>query len=834
MRSADGLPTDAPDLADVYELAMSALPDTVFLATREGDLVWVCPNVERVFGRPADAIASEETVASFLGPGLVPTALFDGTAEIVENVETEAVDDDGAAHDLLVTVRRLDDASVEGVRRSATSAGSGDRRGGDEDVEGDDGDEDVEGDDGNAERYLYACRDVSERVALRSRLAEVSSRITDSFFSVDTDFRVEHANEQFASTVGRSVDEIVGERLWDLIDDPERLRAFEILPEALESGEPTSYEGYYEPLDIWYDVNVYPSETGLSVYSKDVTERKRRERALAESERRLGRLFEGSLDAVLVADDEGRYLDANPAACELFGVERDDLLGRTAADFAPPGFDFEAAWAAFLDAGEARGEFPLRRPDGEDRVAEFAARAGFGPGEHLSILRDVTDRVERERLMEAQRDRLRELAELNEFVRGVNRDLVAATTPEEVYASVCRRFADGASFEAAAVVGPDPSERVEVVAAAGVDPDAIGAVDPLRTALVAVDRRGEGRTVEVDADAAERLGLPGPSSLLCLPITAEGASHGVLVVVRADGEESGAAGSADEEREAIGGDGAAVDAGRGAGTDAESVAQERSLLLELAETVGMAVGAVTTRRLFHAETVVRVDVATRGGDDLYDVLAAASPGTRLAVVEIVPIAAHRQVHYLRVTGGSTDAVVGAGREQPAVERVRTLSTTAGDGGDGGDGGLVEVVVSGGSLVGDVLEGGGRLVRGRADGDRCEVTVELPPATDVGRFVRTLRRAHPGIELVGRRTETVAPGRDDRLDDGDRLTIPLPALTDRQRAALTAAHAAGYYDWPTRGTTAAELAESFGLSGSTFGQHLRVATGKLVAAFVDAT
>jgi hypothetical protein len=105
---------------------------------------------------------------------------------------------------------------------------------------------------------------------------------------------------------------------------------------------------------------------------------------------------------------------------------------------------------------------------------------------------------------------------------------------------------------------------------------------------------------------------------------------------------------------------------------------------------------------------------------------------------------------------------------------------------------------------------------------------------VGRFVRTLRRAHPGIELVARRTETVAPGRDDRLDDGDRLTIPLPALTDRQRAALTAAHAAGYYDWPTRGTTAAELAESFGLAGSTFGQHLRVATGKLVAAFVDAT
>ncbi len=38
------------------------------------------------------------------------------------------------------------------------------------------------------------------------------------------------------------------------------------------------------------------------------------------------------------------------------------------------------------------GEIALRRADGEIRVAEFRARAGFMPGQHLSILRDVTER----------------------------------------------------------------------------------------------------------------------------------------------------------------------------------------------------------------------------------------------------------------------------------------------------------------------------------------------------------------------------------------------------------------------------------------------------------
>lgn len=43
-------------------------------------------------------------------------------------------------------------------------------------------------------------------------------------------------------------------------------------------------------------------------------------------------LFEHAADAVLVADDSGVYLDANPAA-RMFGVDRDELIGRRVADF---------------------------------------------------------------------------------------------------------------------------------------------------------------------------------------------------------------------------------------------------------------------------------------------------------------------------------------------------------------------------------------------------------------------------------------------------------------------------------------------------------------------
>lgn len=124
-----------------------------------------------------------------------------------------------------------------------------------------------------------------------------------------------------------------------------------------------------------------------------------RDRSVADlraSEAKYRGLFERSGDAVLVADDGGGYVDANPAACELLGVPRDKVIGRSLMDFVVPSVnlpDPSAAWAAFLAAGELRGQVQIRRPDGTVREAEFVAKANFTPGQHLSVLRDETERI---------------------------------------------------------------------------------------------------------------------------------------------------------------------------------------------------------------------------------------------------------------------------------------------------------------------------------------------------------------------------------------------------------------------------------------------------------
>jgi two-component system, cell cycle sensor histidine kinase and response regulator CckA len=128
--------------------------------------------------------------------------------------------------------------------------------------------------------------------------------------------------------------------------------------------------------------------------------------AAAGDHRRLQAFFDHALDGILIAGDDGRYVDANRAACEILGYTREELLGRTPWQLAPEPNHAEAhaQWRDFIAQGEMRGMFQIRRGDGAIRDLSFSARAAVLPGLHMSIIRDVTEqrRIERQ-LLGAQR-----------------------------------------------------------------------------------------------------------------------------------------------------------------------------------------------------------------------------------------------------------------------------------------------------------------------------------------------------------------------------------------------------------------------------------------------
>jgi PAS domain S-box-containing protein len=162
--------------------------------------------------------------------------------------------------------------------------------------------------------------------------------------------------------------------------------------------------------------------------------------------RRLEMVFEHAQDAILLADDDGRYIDANPAACELLVRSREELLSLSVFDITPVP-DIETGrrmWREFIATGTMAGEYDLHRKDGRVLSTEFRAVANIQPGVHLSILRDVSAR----KRAEAERRRFESLAESSAdfigmctpdrkvlYVNPAGRRMVGLESDAEVFAS---------------------------------------------------------------------------------------------------------------------------------------------------------------------------------------------------------------------------------------------------------------------------------------------------------------------------------------------------------------------------------------------------------------
>jgi PAS domain S-box-containing protein len=135
--------------------------------------------------------------------------------------------------------------------------------------------------------------------ASERRLRGVYERVTDGVLAMNADWEYTYVNEAAARIVGRSREELRGSTVWDafpgLVDTPFE----EALRRAMETQETTSVEAYYGPYDIWANVTVYPDEDGISVYFRDVTERKQRERERERTIEFLQTLYDVATDAGL-------------------------------------------------------------------------------------------------------------------------------------------------------------------------------------------------------------------------------------------------------------------------------------------------------------------------------------------------------------------------------------------------------------------------------------------------------------------------------------------------------------------------------------------------------
>ena len=150
--------------------------------------------------------------------------------------------------------------------------------------------------------------------------------MADGFFALDADWTVTYANEEGRRILRSAMSDdalgpdesVEGANLWESIPGATETEFYDEYHRAMETQEPVSFDSYYEPLDTWFEARVFPSDEGLSIYLRDVTERRELERRQRESLRAIQRLY-------AVSSDDDRTFEAKVNEILTIGCEYLDV-----------------------------------------------------------------------------------------------------------------------------------------------------------------------------------------------------------------------------------------------------------------------------------------------------------------------------------------------------------------------------------------------------------------------------------------------------------------------------------------------------------------------------
>ncbi|WP_207591707.1 PAS domain S-box protein [Halomontanus rarus] len=387
---------DGPDPHRRCRTLVNAIDDGVTVVDADGELTFANERAEELLGRSREALAG----TTHDDPRW---DLVDETGERLEADEspfTRVVDSEVAVSDRTVGLRRHDGNRVWLSVSGAPEWNEND---------------DLEG-------AVFVFEDVTEQRDVESELEEILGRVTDAFYAVDEDFRFTHVNERAEELLQHAEEDLLGETLWEVFPSAAEIdEVWDAFQTALETQESTSYELYYDALDFWVEANLYPSESGISVYFRDVTERKEREserdemiRELQESEERLRLALEAGEMGTWELDLQTEESPArSPQHDRIFGYEEplEDWDLATFLDHVHPD-DRKGVTQRFEEAFETGSwDFECRivRADGERREisgrGEFSFDSDGEPVRAVGVVQDITERKERERRLEEANER---------------------------------------------------------------------------------------------------------------------------------------------------------------------------------------------------------------------------------------------------------------------------------------------------------------------------------------------------------------------------------------------------------------------------------------------
>ena len=149
--------------------------------------------------------------------------------------------------------------------------------------------------------------------------------MSDGFFSLSKDFTVLYINSEAEKIWNINRSEIIGKNLWTLFDIDTYANIYQFYIDAISTNTAKYLEIFSEKRQLWYEISAYPFNDGLSVYFKDISERKK----AIEREALLASIISSSDDGIISKTLDGIITSWNKGAEAIFGYSEHEAVGKS-------------------------------------------------------------------------------------------------------------------------------------------------------------------------------------------------------------------------------------------------------------------------------------------------------------------------------------------------------------------------------------------------------------------------------------------------------------------------------------------------------------------------
>jgi PAS domain S-box-containing protein len=166
-----------------------------------------------------------------------------------------------------------------------------------------------------------------ESDARNESLVRLFNQIPGGILCCDRDWYITFANPEAVKLLRLTPEEMRAKNHWEIFPEKIGTDIERTYRSAMETGEAAHMEHFCAPRDIWLDTHVIPTDEGVTIYFRDITDRKGAELLRDSASRQLLQVLEATTDAVVSISREGNVTFLNRRARELL-TAKGDLVGK--------------------------------------------------------------------------------------------------------------------------------------------------------------------------------------------------------------------------------------------------------------------------------------------------------------------------------------------------------------------------------------------------------------------------------------------------------------------------------------------------------------------------